>query len=289
MAKWPRRKPALTRIFHRLSYCVSWQRNGAGLFVGEHGCSGAIGVWAQANPVGCEALGELVGYVFAGGYGEFSIGEPGIGRVYGAGFQDPPKTDTIESQLRNLIWVNDVALGGDYIVNYDIHAIGAALWVIGANPTAATGASRICRTEPHGDLRDVCSVVFDFDDGLVLNHASVALLNAPPGNLSCLVYGTEAHAQLNYWGQGFVKGGPKETEGGTVDDLYNAGAIRNIATFHDDITHQRFDNPTVRRSVDGCLATILAREAAARRTRMTMDELLKENKRLEVDLSGLQI
>lgn len=224
------------------------------------------------------------------------IADGGLGKLayvqtygYGAGFQDPPKTDTIESRLRSLIWVNDVALGGDYIVNYDIHAIDAALWVIGRNPVAAAGASRICRAEPHGDSRDVCSIVYDFDDGLVLNHAAVALPNANPGSLSCLAYGTEAHAQINYWGQAFVKGGPKETEGGTVDDLYNAGAIRNIATFHEDIIHQRYDNPTVRRSVDGCLTTILAREAAARRVRMTMNELLTENKPLEVDLSGLRV
>ena len=223
------------------------------------------------------------------------IADGGLGKLayvqtygYGSGFQDPPKTDTLESRLRNLIWVNDVALGGDYIVNFDIHAIDAALWVIGRNPVAAAGASRICRMEPHGDSRDVCSVVYDFEDGLVLNHAAVALPNKNPGSLTCIAYGTEGHAQINYWGQAFVKGGAKETEGGTVDDLYNAGAIRNIATFHDDIIHQRHENPTVRRSVDGCLVTILGREAAARRARMTMDELLKENKRLEVDLSGLR-
>lgn len=224
------------------------------------------------------------------------IADGGLGKFacvqtygHGSGFQDPPKTDTIESRLRNLIWVNDVALGGDYIVNYDIHAIDAALWAIGKNPVAASGASRICRMDPHGDSRDVCSVVYDFDDGLVWNHAAVALPNQNPGSLVCLMYGTEAHAQINYWGQAFVKGGPKETEGGTVDDLYNAGAIRNIATFHEDITRQRYENPTVRRSVDGCLTTILGREAAARRTRMTMAELLAKNTRLEIDLSGLKV
>lgn len=207
---------------------------------------------------------------------------------YGSGFQDPPKTKTIESRLRNLVWVNDVALGGDYIVNYDIHAIDAALWVIGKNPVAAAGASRICRAEPHGDSRDVCSVVYDFEDGLAINHAAVALPNKNPGSLTCLAYGTEAHAQISYWGDAFVRGGTKETQGGTVENLYNAGAIRNIATFHKDITEQRHENPTVRRSVDGCLVTILGREAAARRSRMTMDELLGENRSLEVDLSGLK-
>ena len=207
---------------------------------------------------------------------------------YGSGFEDPPKTATIESRLRNLIWVNDAALGGDYIVNYDIHAIDAALWVIGRNPVAAAGASRICRPAPHGDSRDVCSVVYEFDDGLVLNHAAVALPNKAQSALTCQVYCTEAHAQINYWGSAFLRGGSKEFEGGNINNLYTDGALRNIATFHDDIVHGRHENPTVQRSIDGCLVTILGREAAARKTRMTLDALIKENTRLEVDLSGLK-
>ena len=75
---------------------------------------------------------------------------------------------------------------------------------------------------------------------------------------------------------------------GTVDNLYEAGAMRNIATFHRNVVEDRYANETVRRAVDGTLATILAREAAARRTRLTMDELLRENQRLELDLSGLK-
>ena len=39
---------------------------------------------------------------------------------------------------------------------------------------------------------------------------------------------------------------------------------------------------------DGTLTAILGREAAARRKRLTMGELLKENKALKVDLSGLK-
>jgi hypothetical protein len=40
--------------------------------------------------------------------------------------------------------------------------------------------------------------------------------------------------------------------------------------------------------VDGALTTILGREAAALHARLTLAELLKENKRLEVDLRGLK-
>ena len=65
----------------------------------------------------------------------------------GGGFADPPRTANLESRLRGLIWVNDVAIGGDYVVNYDIHAVDAALWVIGKRPIAAAGGSRICRSQ----------------------------------------------------------------------------------------------------------------------------------------------
>jgi hypothetical protein len=43
-----------------------------------------------------------------------------------------------------------------------------------------------------------------------------------------------------------------------------------------------------RRPIDGCLACILGREAAARGTELTMEQVLKENRKLEVDLTGLK-
>ncbi|MGC8642936.1 MAG: Gfo/Idh/MocA family protein [Isosphaeraceae bacterium] len=205
----------------------------------------------------------------------------------GGGFADPPKTANLESRLRGLVWVNDVAIGGDYVVNYDIHAVDAALWVIGKRPVAAAGGSRICRRNAHGDGRDVCSVVFEYEGGLVHNHFGQALANQVPGELSCRLHGLTGNATINYWGQARVTGpGVKKT--GEVVNLYEAGAVRNIATFHRNIVEERYGNETVPRSVDGALATILAREAAARRTRLTMDELIKENKRLELDLRGLK-
>jgi len=204
------------------------------------------------------------------------------------GFPDPPKTDTIESRLQRLVWVNDVALGGDYIGNFDIHSIDAALWVAGQRPVSAAGASRICRPNAHGDGRDVCSVVYEFADGLVLNHYAQALRNNSSGALSCQIFGTSANAMVNYWGKAYVRGGSKHYGGGQVEHLYGAGAKRNIARFHEDIVQGRFENPTVLRAVDGALTTILGREAAQRHGRMTMDEVIKENKRLEVDLSGLK-
>ena len=77
----------------------------------------------------------------------FSVGMSG-----GGGFGDPPLTDTVESRLINLIWVNDVAIGGAYIVNYDIHIIDAIVWALGrrrSRPTAkAVASARILMATP---------------------------------------------------------------------------------------------------------------------------------------------
>ncbi len=94
---------------------------------------------------------------------------------------------------------------------------------------------------------------------------------------------------ITYWQKAhFHRRGEKEYTGQVVD-LYTAGAVRNIASFRQAVTGGHFGNPTVGRAVDGCLTCILGREAAARRRRLTMEELLKENKLLEVDLTGLRI
>lgn len=202
--------------------------------------------------------------------------------------QDPPKTETIESRLQHLIWVNDVALSCDYLGNFDIHAIDAALWILGQRPVVASGASNIMRPNPHGDARDVVALVYEYADGLIHHHAGQALDNNSPLELSAAIYGTEAHAVLHYWGKSYLRGGRQHYGGGEVDNLYELGARRNIARFYDEVTSGHFTNDTCQRAVDGALTCVLGYEAAARRERLTMDTILRENKRLEVDLRGLK-
>ncbi|MBM3892626.1 MAG: Gfo/Idh/MocA family oxidoreductase, partial [Verrucomicrobia bacterium] len=128
------------------------------------------------------------------------LGKLGYVLSYGfcGAFPDPPRGKTIENRLRSLIWVNDAAIGGDYIVNFDIHAIDAALWVLGKRPVAASGHSRILRPDPHSDGRDVCSVLYEFADGLVMNHQGQGLRNNSDGRLTCEFYGLQANATICY-------------------------------------------------------------------------------------------
>ena len=228
---------------------------------------------------------EVVRRIQMGGLGKIAqVRTVGIS----GGPSDPPKTATLESRLQNLIWLADVAMGCDILGNFDIHAIDAALWVLGQRPTAATGRSRICRPDPHGDARDVCSLVYEYADGTVHNHYGQAFKNNSGVELSAAICGTQANALLNYWGKIFVRGGPQHFGGGEVTNLFQAGVERNIARFHRNVTEGNFANDTLERSVDGVLACVLGYEAAWRGTRLTMETVLAENKRLEVDLRGLR-
>jgi len=244
------------------------------------GCSVFVDYQMSTEPVNIEIRKRIQ----AGALGKLAWVET-VG--FGHPLADPPFTATMESRLQNLIWSNDIALGGDYVVSYDIHSVDAAVWVLGRRPVVATGASRICRPDPHGDSRDVCQVVFEYEDGLVHNHLSQALNNSADQELTAKFYGAQkAYAEIAYYTKSLLRG--KNSMAGKVENLYPNGAKRNIAEFYDNIVQDRHENKDVPRAVDGCLTCILAREAAARRTRLTMDELLKENKRLEPDLSGLK-
>lgn len=217
----------------------------------------------------------------------FSTGAAG-----GAGFADKPRTATIESRLQNLVWVNDDALGCGYIGNYDIHVVDAVLRAVGRTPVSAVGWGDRCLPARHGDAMDTTCVMYMFKDGLVWNHQSVRGTSddwfSANGSLAAAFQGAEASARLSYWGKAHVRGGQQHYGGGKVENLYEDGARRNVAVFYEAVTKNDCTNPTVKYAVDSALVSILGREAAARRTTVTMDQLLKENRKLEVDLKGLK-
>ena len=209
---------------------------------------------------------------------------------YGGLFGDPPLTATIESRLRGLVWVNDVALGGSYHVNACIHPIQAMMWILGKTPVAAIGISRLARANPHGDSHDMFGVTYEFDDGLIWTHTGRHAngQKGPDDPLATCEFLGDAYMIVGYGGRALIRGGQQQYAGGTIDNLYAAGATRNIAAFHKNITEANFGNDTVRMAIDSCLATILAREACLRKGRLTMKQLLEANERVEVSLDGLK-
>ena len=203
-------------------------------------------------------------------------------------FPDPPKTTTIESRLQRLIWTNDVALGGGMLVNCDIHAIDVALWLAGKKPISATGSARVAKANPNGDTNYLYSITYEFEDGVILNHRGEHLRNRKGFSSNCDAYCLEGFLETSYNGQVRMLGNKTGYRGGKVEDLYRQGAVQNIAAFHTSIVNRIYDNPTLEPSVNSTLATILGRQAASRNTKVTWDQMIKGNEKLEVDFTGLK-
>jgi len=161
---------------------------------------------------------------------------------------------------------------------------------IGKTPVAAVGVSRTARTVAHGDSHDMFGITYEFDDGLIWTHTGrhSGGVKGPQDPLAACEFLGDSYMIIGYGGRALIHGGPKPYAGGTIDNLYGSGAIRNIATFHQKVTEMDCSNDTVPTAIDSCLATILAREACLRKGRMTMEELVKANQRIEVDLDGLR-
>jgi myo-inositol 2-dehydrogenase / D-chiro-inositol 1-dehydrogenase len=204
------------------------------------------------------------------------------------GHEDPPKTAALESRLQHQLWANDNALGGGMILTYDIHALDAAVWLTGQRPLAAMGCSRIARPNPTTDGCDVASILFEYADGLIHEHFSQHLPNHTEVEISCKIYSHNARAFVDYTQKSLFQIRGVKPLGGPVTDLYKSGAKRNIAAFYQAILRGDCENALTRRAIDGTLTAILGREAAARRSRLTMEELLRENRRIPLDLTGLK-
>jgi len=224
------------------------------------------------------------------------VREGGLGKLahiasFGIAWQawpDPPLGKNIESRLRDEIWLSDTALSGDTIVSYDIHIIDGIVWILGQRPASACGRSRTLRPDPHGDRTDAAAVIYEMCDGAIWTHVTQSINNnIDVTTLSASLCGTQAMAHLQYGGKNYLRGGSKHYSG-TSGDVFLEGVVKNIGTFYRNIVEGHFENLSAQRAVDGALTAILGREAAARGRFLTMTDLIKENKRLEVNLEGMK-
>lgn len=207
----------------------------------------------------------------------------------GNGYQDPPLEASLGNRLKDLVWCNDIALGGDYIVHYDVHILDAVVWALGKTPVAALGASSAFRPSVHGDARDSSMVVYVFDDGTMWCHQGI--LGAyhdwiKTGRLTASLQGTQGTACLSYAGKSYVRGGPRHFSGGVPNP--EVSVRTNIDEFRQAIDAGDYANDQVTRAVESNFTAILGREAAARRDRVTLEALLAERPALTPDLSGLK-
>ena len=219
------------------------------------------------------------------------LGEVNFIRSYydDEGYRDPAMEKTIANRLRYLIWANDIELGGGKMVNSGIHAIDAAVWIANRVPVSASGSASIVRPNPHGNSKDIYSVTYRFDDDrLIMNHTGEHFKNLNSRIAHCDAYGQYGYMEARYSEKNWIRSNKGGYIGGDKPDIYRWGAQENIRVFHKNITEGIYDNQTVEPSVSANLTAILGREAAANNTTVTMSQVIRENKKLEPDLSGLE-
>ena len=195
------------------------------------------------------------------------------------------KPDPANPERRLRAWGLDRALSGDVITEQNIHSIDVATWILDGHPLSAYGTGGL-KSRSIGDCWDHFSVIFTFPNDVTVSFCSKQY-GAGWDDILCRMYGTDGVIDTHYFGDVSIRG-KSPYPGGKVVDLYPNGAIRNIATFYENVTKGDFLNTTVAPSVRSNLTTILGRTAAYKRADVTWEEMVNAAEKLEPDLKGLK-
>ena len=227
---------------------------------------------------------EAVKRVHAGAIGDFAFGES----YYHAGrLQKQAEPGNPEATLRN--WVFDKKLSGDIITEQNIHTLDVMSWIMNTPPVRATGTGgRKVRVDV-GDCWDHFVLSFEYPNnvGITFSSRQFDAHGSVPDGIVNRMFGTRGVLETKYGGNVMIRG-DAYYRGGKSPRIYEDGVKANIETFYEAIITNNFSNTTVAPSVQSNLVTILGRTAAYSGQTVTWDDLLKETKREEADLSGLQ-
>jgi predicted dehydrogenase len=216
------------------------------------------------------------------------IGKPAFAQVlYYAGRPAPDKSrpGMDPGQGRILNFYMDKVLGGDIIVEQNIHVIDVANWFLQGHPVKATGTGG--RTDWSGtkyygsDAWDHFLVQFWYPNGVHADFTSNQLTNSF-SDLCVRCFGIKGCADTHYGGLVRITG-DNPWKGADKDDTFRQGAINNVKTFVESIRTGKPVN-NAGQAVESNLTAILGRMAAYNERVVTWDEMMKSNEKLEANL-----
>jgi predicted dehydrogenase len=230
---------------------------------------------------------EAIARVHQGALGDIAFGEAyyhtgrlGVHRG-GAGAQ--------ESRLRN--WVFDKVLSGDIITEQNIHTLDVMSWVFQTPPLNAFGTGGRKSRLDVGDCWDHFALLFQYPNnvGVTFSSRQFEGFGAEEG-IVVRVFGSKGVLETNYGGNVMIRGNDDSFyRGGKTQNIYEDGAMNNIATFFDSIVKGDVSNPTLAPSIQSNLITIMARKAAYTGKLVTWEETIKDTEVLEGKLEGLKV
>ena len=216
------------------------------------------------------------------------IGKPVLAQVFyyaGRPSKDRGTPGMDPGQRRMANFYMDKVLGGDIIVEQNVHVIDVANWLLQGHPVKAYGSGG--RTDwtgtgfDAGDAWDHFLVQFHYPASVHADFSSNQLTNSF-SDLCVRIFGIDGCADSHYGGQIRITG-KNAWMGAEKDDTFKGGAIENVKLF---IASIREGKPiyNYEESVRSTLTAILGRTAAYRNREVTWDEMMNSNEKWSADL-----
>ena len=198
------------------------------------------------------------------------------------------KSNPDDPELRLRAWGLDRALSGDIITEQEIHTLDVANWIMREPPLWAVGTGGLKARPKVGTCWDHFVVYYQYPNDVAVQFSGRQFKgHGTAEGIRNRMFGSKGILETEYGGTVVIRG-ENFFNGGRTTEIYESGAVSNIAAFHKAITTGDFANPTVAPSVQSNLITILGRKAALEKRRVTWEELLRDEERLKPNLAGLK-
>lgn len=216
------------------------------------------------------------------------IGKPEMGQVFyyaGRPSKDRSQPGMDPGQARVLNFYMDRELGGDIIVEQNIHVIDLANWYLDAHPLRAIGTGG--RTDwsgteyNAGNAWDHFVVTFWYPNHVEVSFSSHQLTRSF-SDLCVRFFGIKGAVDSHYGGLVRITG-ENAWLGTEKDDTFRQGAINNVKAFVESIRTGRPIN-NAEEAVRSNLTAILGRMAAYQERLVTWEEMMRSQEKYEVSL-----
>lgn len=250
---------------------------------GQKAMQKKLSYWIDFQTRSRDVYREVARRVHAG-----DIGKPVFAQVHY--YASRPSKDKSQpgmdpGQRRMLNFYMDKVLGGDIIVEQNIHVIDVANWLLGGHPIKAHGTGG--RTDwsgtayDAGDAWDHFAINFWYPNQVHASFSSHQLTRAI-SDLCVQVFGIHGCADTHYGGTVQILG-EKPFAGVAKDDTFRGGAVENAKLFVASV-RERKPIYNFEPSVESNLTAILGRTAAYQQREVTWEELMKSQEKWTADL-----
>ncbi len=199
------------------------------------------------------------------------------------------ESDPHSSENRLRAWGLDRAISGDIITEQNIHTLDVASWIMNQEPLWAVGTGGLTARPKKGTCWDHFVVQFQYPNnvGIAFTSRQFNGHGTVPEGIRNRAFGSKGVLETEYGGKVLIRG-ENFYKGGESPNIYQEGAVNNIAAFHKNVTEGNFENSTVPPSVRSNLVTILGRTAAIAGKPVTWEEMLRKQEVLDPGLKGLK-